>query len=86
MLGLIRLAAMFLVALAVVYWSLLLWFRAGERARLEREWERERPPLPRHTHVAIGLGRYLGRLKPRLFLGVVVLPVVLAGLLIYALN
>ena len=86
MLGLIRLFAMFLVLLTVVYWSLLLYLRAGERERLEERWEAERPPLPRHTYVDNGLRAWRGPLRRRLFVGVYVVPIAVVCGLIYVFN
>ncbi|CUH23067.1 hypothetical protein JSE7799_00615 [Jannaschia seosinensis] len=86
MLGLLRLVVLLLILLTTVYWSLVLWFRAGERARLEAEWREEQPPLPMHTHVEIGLRDYVGDLHRKLIWGVYVVPLTAIGLLIYVLN
>lgn len=77
----LRLGALLLGCLTVVYACLWLWIRAGERARLEAEWARERPPLPRHTHVAIGLAAGRDALRRRLVLGVYVVPVAVMAVL-----
>lgn len=74
MLALARLAGMTVVLLTVAFVCLTLWFRWGKRERLEAEWERERPPLPRHTHVEIGMAPYRERLRRKLIVGVYVLP------------
>ena len=86
MLALLRLAGMLLVGLTVVFACLHLWFRAGERDRLEAEWEAERPPLPRHTHVEIGLAAYAPRLRRRLVWGVYIVPIVAIGALVWWLD
>ncbi|MCK0169086.1 hypothetical protein MWU52_16140 [Jannaschia sp. S6380] len=86
MFGLARLALILLVALTVIYWCLVFWFRAGERARLEAEWERERPPLPQHTYVEIGIRDYQGSLRRRLLWGVYVVPIAAICIIIYLVN
>ena len=73
--ALLRLTALLLALLTVVYACLWAWVRAGQRARLEAEWARERPPLPRHTHVAIGLDARRPALRRRLVLWVYAVPV-----------
>lgn len=77
---------MLLVVLTVIYWSLVFWFRAAERDRLEAEWEREQPPLPRHTFVENGIRDYGGSLRRKLLWGVYVVPITAICLLIYIMN
>lgn len=88
MLGLLRLLAFLIGCLTVIYVCLWFWLRAGARVRLEAEWDRKRPPLPRHTHVRIGLAAERDALRRRLIWGVYVIPVTvflaLAGWLNYA--
>lgn len=86
MLALLRLAAILLIGLTVIYACLLLWLRAGERARLEAEWEAERPPLPRHTHVGIGLAAHRRRTRRKLIWGVYLVPIAAICALIWYLN
>lgn len=83
---LVRLLGMTLLGLTVVFICLTLWFRWGEREKLEAEWERERPPLPRHTHVDIGMRVYRARLHRRLIVGVYVVPILVTCATIYAFN
>ena len=86
MLALARLAGMAVLGLTVIFVCLTLWFRWGERERLEAEWERERPPLPRYRHVEIGMAPYRERLRRRLIVGVYVVPILAICGLIYAFN
>ncbi|SFI97690.1 hypothetical protein [Jannaschia pohangensis] len=86
MLGLLRLVVVLLVVLTVVYWCMVFWFRAGERDRLEAEWETEKPPLPRHTFVDIGMAEYKRSLRRKLLWGVYVVPITLICLLVYLVN
>jgi hypothetical protein len=71
----LRILALLLVALTGIYLSLWMFFRAGEKARLEERWAAERPPLPRHTFVKIGLDAYSDTLRRRMVLWVYVVPV-----------
>ena len=86
MFGLLRLAVILLIVLTVVYWCLVFWFRAGERARLEAEWRQEQPPLPMHTYVENGIRDYQGSLRRKLLWGVYVVPIGAICLLIYLVN
>ncbi len=83
---LLRLLGLLLACLTVVYVCVWAWLRSGERARLEEEWARERPPLPRHTHVAIGLASQSDRLRWPMILGVFVIPATAFLLLLAWLN
>jgi hypothetical protein len=86
MLGLFRLAGILLIALTAIYVCLLFYFRAGQRAHLERAWERDRPPLPRHTYVENGLRDRRGHLQRNLILGVYVAPIAILCIVIYVTN
>ncbi len=86
MLGLLRLFAMFMVLLTVIYWSLVFYLRAGERDRLEAEWDARRPPLPRHTYVDIGLRDAKRGMHRKLVLGVYAVPIAVVCALIYVFN
>ncbi len=80
--ALLRISAVLLILLTIVYASLWLWVRAGERARLEAEWARTRPPLPRHRHVAIGLDASRAALRRKLLLWVYGVPMAAVGALV----
>ena len=86
MFGLLRLVVILLIALTVIYWCLVFWFRAGEKARLEQEWAREQPPLPEETFVENGLREYRGSLRRKLLWGVYVIPITLICGLVYYVN
>lgn len=86
MFGLLRLFAIFLVLLTIIYWSLVFYLRAGERDRLEAEWEAERPPLPRDRYVENGIRDYQGNLRRKLLWGVYIVPIGAICLLIYFVN
>jgi hypothetical protein len=81
---LLRIFALLLVALTGIYVSLWFYFRAGEKARLEDRWAAERPPLPQHTFVKIGLSAYSEALRRRMILWVYVVPVLaVVGIIAY---
>ena len=86
MFGLLRLFVILLLLLTVVYWALVFYLRAGERDRLEAEWEAEQPPLPRERYVDIGIRKYQSGLRRRLLWGVYILPIGAICLLIYYVN
>ncbi len=86
MIVLLRLVLMIAVGLTVIAVCLWFWYRAGERDRLEAEWERTRPPLPQHRYVQNGLDDYKPRLMRRLIWGVYVAPLSLLVLLIWTFN
>lgn len=81
-----RLIVIVALALAVVYWSLWQYLRAGQRDRLARQWARERPPLPEHTHVEIGLREAAPALRRALVLWVLVVPLAALAAAILLLN
>ena len=86
MFGLLRLAAILLIGLTVIYWCLVFYFRAGERERLEREWHETQPPLPMERFVENGIDAYKGSLRRKLLWGVYVVPITLICGLIYYVN
>ena len=86
MIGLVRLVAILLVILTVIYWCLVFYFRAGERARLEQEWHDTQPPLPMERFVRNGIDDYKESLRRKLLWGVYVVPLGAMCLLIYLVN
>lgn len=86
MFGLLRLFVILIVLLTVIYWALVFYFRAGERDRLEAEWEAEQPPLPRHTFVDNGIRDYQRSLRRKLLWGVYIVPLGAICILIYYVN
>ena len=63
-----------------------LYFRAGERDRLEAEWVAKQPPLPQHTYVENGIRDYRRSLRRKLLWGVYIVPIGAILLLIYLVN
>jgi hypothetical protein len=81
-----RLILILAVALTVVYWSLWKYVEAGQKERLAEEWQRERPPLPEHTHVEIGVKRQAPALHRKLVIGVYVIPLTVTAAVIHLFN
>ena len=86
MIVLLRLILVLGVSLTVIAVCLWFWHRAGLRDRLEAEWERTRPPLPRHRYVQNGLDADKPRLMRRLVWGVYVAPLICLALLVWTFN
>ncbi|WP_179378552.1 hypothetical protein [Jannaschia marina] len=86
MFALLRLFVVLMVLLTIVYWALVFYFRAGERDRLEAEWEAEQPPLPRDTYVENGIREYRRSLRRKLLWGVYIVPIGTICILIYVVN
>ncbi|MEM7488035.1 MAG: hypothetical protein AAF390_02815 [Pseudomonadota bacterium] len=84
--ALARILAMLFVALTAIYWCLWMFFRAGERARLEEIWQAEQPPLPRHTFVDIEMQAYQTGLRRKLIFWVYGVPMVVATVVVTYLN
>ena len=86
MIALIRLVVVGFVVLSIVYICLSFYSRAVRKRKLIAEWEAEQPPLPRDTFVREGLEEYDSSLRPKLILGVYIVPTVLIGVIIYLVN
>ncbi|MCR9127464.1 MAG: hypothetical protein NXH82_15230 [Rhodobacteraceae bacterium] len=86
MMGGLRLFAMLLIGLTVVYVCLSLYSRSVRRAKLEAEWDAGNGAGDREAHVRSGLERYDGSIRRKLILGVYVVPLSLIGILIYVTN
>lgn len=85
MFALIRLVAMALVVLTVVYISVSLYSRAVRKTKLEAEWE-ETQVGDRDSFVREGLEAYSTSFRRKLILGVYILPSLLLIAIIYATN
>lgn len=83
MASLIRLVAIAAVALTVVYFCLLAYFRADAREKLEKEWSAGPREGLQDDYVQEGLPERMKRLQTRLILGVYVVPLSLLVLLVY---
>nr|WP_102109495.1 hypothetical protein [Kandeliimicrobium roseum] len=86
MFAIARLALMGFVILSVIYVLLSLYSRSVRREKLENAWEAEGRPGEREEFVRAGLAEYDSSLRRKLILGVYVIPPIVVGTLIYAIN
>ncbi|MEM8825227.1 MAG: hypothetical protein AAGF30_16590 [Pseudomonadota bacterium] len=83
---LFRILIVLLIALTVIYWCLWMYFRSGEKVRLEERWQVEQPPLPQHTFVDVEIQGYLSTLRRKLIFWVYAVPVLVVTSLVTYLN
>jgi len=74
------------VGLSVIYVLVSIYSRSVRRERLEERWEAEQIGGDREEFVRAGLAEYDGSVRRKLILGVYVVPVIVIGTLIYAIN
>jgi len=86
MIGFIRVFAIGLVALTVIYVSLSFYSRAVRRDKLEAQWDEEGRAGDKRAFVKAGLKDYDGSLRRKLILGVYVIPIVIVSTIIYVVN
>lgn len=86
MAALIRLIIVLGVVLSVVYLCVSLYSRSVRRRKLIDEWEAQQPPMTREAYLRKGMAEYDASLRPKLILGVYVVPTVLIGVIIYFTN
>nr|WP_099825365.1 hypothetical protein [Oceaniglobus indicus] len=86
MFALARMGILAFVALTVIYVLLSIYSRSVRREKLEDAWEEEGQPGERADFVRNGLAEYDSSLRRKLILGVYVIPVIVVGSLIYAIN
>ncbi|GGL72621.1 hypothetical protein [Wenxinia marina] len=86
MFALVRLFALGLVVLSVIYVSVSLWSRARRRETLELLWEERGRIGDRDSFVKAGMVEYDRSLKKRLILGIYVVPAVVVAGIIYLVN
>lgn len=84
--ALARLALMGFVGLSVIYVLVSIYSRSVRRERLEERWEAEQIGGDREEFMRAGLAEYDGSVRRKLILGVYVVPVIVIGTLIYAIN
>lgn len=90
MIALIRLAVFAGIGLAVVYLSLWIYARSVRREELEKAWARDHPdggdPDAREAYIETGVQDHETRLRRRLILFVLVLPLAAMAAIIYLTN
>lgn len=85
MFAMLRLAAMCLVVLTVVFVCVSLYSRAVRKDKLEAEWDETRDG-DRDAFVQKGLDAYAGSFRRKLIFGVYVVPIVILVCVIYFTN
>lgn len=83
---LVRLFVVLMLACAVLHVCTFYWLRAGERDRLEADWERDRPAVARETHLELGLRRWSRRTRRWLPWATFGAPTAVTVALVWALN
>lgn len=86
MLGFIKLFAIGMVVLTVVYISLSLYSRATRRDKLEKAWDDEGMTGDRDAFIDNGLREYDGSVRRKLILGVYIVPITAIAAIIYFTN
>lgn len=81
-----RLGLVGFVALSVIYVLVSIYSRSVRREKLENRWEDEGQPGERAEYVRAGLAEYDGSVRRKLILGIYVIPIIVIGTLIYAMN
>jgi hypothetical protein len=88
--GFLRLMLFWALFSALVYWLLLTYGRSLRREALEKEWAADHPDSAeaeaRDAFVTEGMAAYEGSLRRKLLWGVIVLPFIAIGLLLYLVN
>jgi hypothetical protein len=86
MIAFLRLAVVGFVIATVFYVLLSIYARSLRRERLEKEWEAKGRPGSRADYVRAGMAAYNASLRPRLILGVYVVPALVVGIILYLTN
>lgn len=90
MIGFLRLMAFWAVFAAVAYWALLIYSRSLRREALEKEWDANPQETVdaagREAFIEQGMADYEHSLRRKLLWGVIILPFLAIGLLIYLVN
>lgn len=86
MIGLLRLLVVGFLGLSVLYLCLGFWSRSVRRRKLGEEWDEEGRTGDREAFIREGLRDYDLSLRPKLLLGVYVIPMLIIGLIIYLNN
>lgn len=87
--GALRILAILLVVMTVVYISLSLYSRSVRRQKLGQWFEEEREknpgisPADKDEYIRRGLVEYDNSLRPKLILGVYIIPLIFFGAVIY---
>lgn len=86
MIGAIRLAVFGIIFLAVAYLLVSIYSRSVRREKLEKKWDNEIKTGDRDAYVEKGMQEYDAGFRKKLILLVVVVPILVVGGLLYAVN
>ncbi len=86
MIAFLRIAFLGFVALTVLYVMVGIYARSLRREWLEEEWERQGKQGDRDAFVRTGMVAYNASLRPKLLLGIYIVPTIVVGIIIYYVN
>jgi hypothetical protein len=86
MIALVRLVVVVFVVLTVFYFLISIYARSLRRERLEKRWEEEGRTGSREAYVRAGMAAYDASLRPRLILGVYIIPTAVIAVVFYIIN
>lgn len=86
MLGFLKFFLIGLVGLTVLYGLLSVYVRSLTRERLEKEWEEMGSNGVRDDYVEQGMKDYAQSIRPKLLLGVYILPLITFCVVFYMMN
>jgi len=86
MLGFLKFFLIGLVGLTVLYGLLSVYVRSLTRERLEKEWEEMGSNGIRNDYVEQGMKDYAQSIRPKLLLGVYILPLITFCVVFYMMN
>ncbi len=82
----IRLAVFGLIVLAVAYVLVSIYSRSVRREKLEKKWDNEIKTGDRDAYIAQGMRDYDTGFRKKLIILVVIVPILIVGGLLYAVN
>ncbi|MCR8724173.1 hypothetical protein [Frigidibacter sp. ROC022] len=83
----VRLFLIMAVVLGVIYWLVSIYSRSVRTERLEKRWDRDRPPgIDRETYVREGLEKYDNSFRRKLIVLILILPFIAVFGAIYVTN
>jgi Ca2+/Na+ antiporter len=82
----LRLVVFGFLTLTVIYVIVLVWSRATQRRKLEKDWTDNGQPGDKDTYIETGMAQYEHSLRRKLILLIYVVPVVVVGTIIYVTN
>lgn len=86
MIGAIRLAVFGFLFLAVIYLLVSIYSRSVRREKLEKKWDNEIKTGDRDAYVEQGMQEYEAGFRKKLIILVIIVPILVVGGLLYAVN